>query len=378
MQKGTIRQNGNWWIWKGREKVLVNGKAVLKDVYRKLAPVDRQHQTKESVQRLADIEAMKLNATASTALSGDSFDTYLDNFITAGIGGRGNPLNPTTIGSYRVMFRLMQPYLNGLELRKVRTPDINKIFEQVRRDSGPDGRAHTVYRNLKHFLNSAFKRAIAQGLVEFNPVRDSISITGNPIETHKTTLQETKATINALSKGKTKNAIAAKNAVMIAGFTGLRMEEILGLKWEDYDGKVLDVKRAVVNGHVLETKTLHSKAPIPVVKLVQETLADHRNINSGVGFIFHDGKGGHLYSFGNLVRDIRPILRKSNVEWHGWHAFRRGLNVALKKENVDFETRQNIMRHAPEGVTDRHYSEPDIDQMRKALEKVEAAYKRLN
>lgn len=378
MQKGSIRRNGNWWIWKGREKVLVNGHTVWKDVYRKLAPVDRQHQTKESVQRLADIEAMKLNATASTALSGDSFSTYLENFITAGIGGRGNPLNPTTIRSYRVMYKLMLPYIGGLELRKVRTPDINKIFEQVRRDSGPEGRAHTVYRNLKHFLNSAFRRAIAQGLVEFNPVRDSISITGNPIDTHKTTLRETKATVGALSKGKTKSAIVGKNAVMIAAFTGLRVEEILGLKWEDYDGNVLDVKRAVVHGQILETKTLHSKAPIPVIGLVQETLAEHRKVNSGVGFIFHDGKGKQLYGFGNLVRDIKQTLAKSNVQWFGWHGFRRGLNVALKKEGVDFETRQNIMRHAPEGVTDRHYSEPDIEEMRKALEKVEAAYKRLS
>lgn len=377
MQRGSIRENGNWWLLKYRVKVLKDGQQVWKDEYHKLAPVDRQHQTKESVQALADVFLSSINVGNSNPQSGDSLADYLENFLTQGVGGRGNQLNPTTVKSYRDMFKLAKPYIEKLELRKVRTPDINNIFEQVRRNAGPNGRAHTVYRNLKHFLNSAFKRAIGQGLIDHNPVRDSISISGNPIDTHKTTLQETKAIVKALDKGKTNSAVIAKNAVMIAAFTGLRLEEILGLKWEDYDGKVLDIKRAVVHGKVLETKTLHSKAPIPVVGLVKKTLAEHVAVNSGKGFMFHDGEGKQLYGFGNLVRDIRPILEEQKVQWHGWHGFRRGLNVELKRLEIDFETRQNILRHAPEGVTDRHYSEPNIEQMREALKKVEAVYKRL-
>ena len=377
MQRGSIRQNGNHWLLKYRVKVVKDGKQFWKDEYHKLAPVGRQHQTKESVQSLADVFLATINVGTSLPQSGDQLGTYLDNFLKQGIGGRGNPLNPTTLKSYRDMYKLALPYIDGLELRKVRTPDINRIFDQVRHNAGPNGRAHTVYRNLKHFLNSALKRAIGQGLIEYNPVRDSVSISGNPIDTHKTTLQETKAIVKALSKGTTKSAVVAKNAVMIATFTGLRMEEILGLKWEDYDGNVLDIKRAVVHGKILETKTLHSKAPIPVVGLIKKTLKEHRAVNSGRGFMFHDGEGKQLYGFGNLVRDIRPILEQEKVQWYGWHGFRRGLNVQLKKLEVDFETRQNILRHAPEGVTDRHYSEPNIEQMRGALEKVEAVYKRL-
>src|SRR5205809_482068 len=377
MQRGSVQQNGNHRLLKYRIKVVKGGQQIWKDEYQKLAPVGRQHQTKESVQALADVFLASINVGTSQPQSADQLEAYLENFLTQGIGGRGNPLNPTTIKSYRDMFKLIKPYIGGLELRKVRTPHINNVFEQIRRNAGPNGRAHTVYRNLKHFLNSAFKRAIGQGLIEYNPVRDSVSVTGNPIDTHKTTLQETKAIVKALSKGTTKSAVIAKNAVMIATFTGLRLEEILGLKWEDYDGKILDIKRAVVSGKILDTKTLHSKAPIPVVQLVKKTLKEHRAVNSGTGFMFHDGEGKQLYGFGNLVRDIRPILEKEKVQWHGWHGFRRGLNVQLKKLGVDFETRQNILRHAPEGVTDRHYSEPNIEQMRKALEKVEAVYKRL-
>ena len=49
-------------------------------------------------------------------------------------------------------------------------------------------------------------------------------------------------------------------------FTGLRMEELKGLQWYDYDAKagVLNVERAVVDGVVKDVKTKGSKAPVPV------------------------------------------------------------------------------------------------------------------
>src|SRR5439155_21041077 len=103
----------------------------------------RQHQTKESVQALADVFLTSTNVGTSQPQSAEQLGTYLDNFLKRGIGGRGNPLNPTTIKSYRAMYKLALPYIDGLELRKVRTPHINHVFEQVRRNAGPNGRAHT-------------------------------------------------------------------------------------------------------------------------------------------------------------------------------------------------------------------------------------------
>ena len=48
-----------------------------------------------------------------------------------------------------------------------------------------------------------------------------------------------------------------------------------------------------------------------------------------------------------LARDvIQPTLEKSGLEWHGWHAFRRGLATNLHRLGVSDKVIQQILRHA--------------------------------
>jgi integrase len=54
--------------------------------------------------------------------------------------------------------------------------------------------------------------------------------------------------------------------VTLAMCLGLRVSEILGLRWEDVDleGATLQVRRSVVNGYVEDTKTLASEDELPL------------------------------------------------------------------------------------------------------------------
>jgi hypothetical protein len=42
----------------------------------------------------------------------------------------------------------------------------------------------------------------------------------------------------------------------------------------------------------------------------------------------------------------RPALEKSGLNWHGWHAFRRGLATNLHRLGVSDKAIQQILRHA--------------------------------
>jgi integrase len=56
-----------------------------------------------------------------------------------------------------------------------------------------------------------------------------------------------------------------------------------------------------------------------------------------------------------LVRDvIRPGLA-SRAQWHGWHAFRRGLATNPHRLGVPDKTIQRILRHANVSVTQNCY-----------------------
>lgn len=406
MQRGSIRQNGNHWLLKYRVKVIKDGKQKLVDQYHKLAPVDRQHQTEESVRPLADVFLAPFNTGTARPQSADLLITYLENFLTQAVGGRGNKISNSTVRTYRTSLKLARPFMDGLELRKVRTPEINQIFYKVAaankqtEEDSKTGLANTTYRNLKNFLSSAFRKAVGDGLIEHNPVRDAITVKGNPADTYAYSLKEIKAIMNALDKtaknlgdaAAAKNAVIAKNAVMLLSFTGLRKEEVKGLRWEDYKefrledfngkvvsdnfkGKVLDIKRAIVEGETLQVKTQYSKAPVPVINTVKETLATHLRVNTGDGFVFHGDTGEPMRLENLATRDIIPTLEKAGIEWHGFHAFRRGLATTLNDMGIAYETITHIMRHAPEHVTGRSYVKPSLKRMRKALEQVERKYK---
>jgi integrase len=266
------------------------------------------------------------------------------------------------------MFKLVKPNLPVMELRRVRTPDINQLLRRVAENDGEDKRAHTVYRNLKNFLSSAFRYAVGRGLIEFNPVRDAIIPRGAESDTYAYSLEEVDTIERALKKP------MAKAIVMVATFTGLRMSEIKGLRWEDYDGEVLNVRRAVVEGNIGEAKTKTSRAPVPVVKTLKKILAEHLRNNSGDGYIFH-GETSEPVMENNLARrDIVPLLEEKGIEWHGYHAFRRGLSTVLYDIDISELTIKHIMRHSISDVTGKHYIKPSLERSRKALELVEKRY----
>jgi integrase len=368
MQRGSIKKHGKFWVLKYREDVLQDGVKVRKDVYKKLAPISRDHQTKESVQALADVALAPVNVADRPALSADSVQSFLEMFLAKGEGGRGHKLKPKTVKSYIDMFKIAKPYLPKMELRKVRTPDINQIMRAVAAQDEDERRAQTVYSNLKSFLSSAFRYAVGRGLIDSNPVRDAVTPEGEDSDTYAYPLAETHKIMRAVKKP------MAKAAIMTATFTGLRMSEIKGLRWKDYDGKVLSVRRGVVEGIVGETKTKTSKAPVPVVNTLKKILAEHLRNNSGDGYIFHNDAGNPI-DFGNLSqRDIEPMLEGTGVEWHGLHAFRRGLASVLHDKSVDTLVIKHILRQSVEGVAEKHYIKPSLKRMRKALELVEKDY----
>ena len=368
MQRGSIKKHGKWWVLKYREDVLENGVRARKDAYKKLAPIDRFHQTRESVQALADVALAPINVADRPALSADSVQAFLEMFLTKNEGGRGHKLRPKTVKSYNDMFKLAKPHLPNIELRKVRTPDINQIMRAVAAEDGEERRAQSVYYNLKNFLSSAFRYAVGHGLIESNPVRDAIIPEGEDSDTHAYTLAEIHEIMQAIKKP------MAKAAIMTATFTGLRMSELKGLRWEDYDGKVLNVRRGVVEGIVGDTKTKTSKAPVPVVKILRKVLANHLKNNSGDGYIFHNEVGKPI-DFGNLSqREIIPAIERKKVKWHGLHACRRGLSSVLHDKGVDILVVKHILRQSVEGVAEKHYIKPSLERMRVALELVEKDY----
>ena len=337
--------------------------------------IHRDHQAKpdgsapEKVKALAALELAPLNAGVHQTYSGDTVKTFLETFLAQGQGGRGRDLNPTTRASYKAQYDILKDFIpDGLEVRQVRTPHIDKLLRDVAIDDlSEDGerRAQTSYANLKGFLSSAFRYALRHGFTDSNPVRDAAIPQGLDADTHAYTLKEVHKFMQVLDEP------VSRALIMVAMFTGLRTEEIKGLKWSDYqktpEGYVLNIERAVVRGKLVEVKTDSSKAPVAVIKTVERVLAAHLAKNSGDGYIFHGDTGKPLVTENLVRRSIRPTLAAAKVEWHGFHAFRRGIGTILE---ID-------VRHSVEDVTGKHYIKSDVREGRAALERVEKDFLKL-
>jgi integrase len=165
----------------------------------------------------------------------------------------------------------------------------------------------------------------------------------------------------------------ARTVIAVAAFTGLRESEIRGLRWEDYTGDELHVRRSIWRTHVSETKTPESKSSVPVIAPLRKILDNHRRSGRGTGsWIFTGAKKRFSLHLDNLSRrEITPVL---GDRWKGWHAFRRGLATNLFSLGVPAEVAQTILRHAAVSTTQQHYIVLESERAgRAAMRKLEKA-----
>jgi integrase len=139
--------------------------------------------------------------------------------------------------------------------------------------------------------------------------------------------------------------------------------------------------RSVWESVVNEPKSRKSKAPVPVIVPMQRLLDQFRATrgNPAIGPIFATMKRTPTpLSLNNVLnRQILPALNvceecgkcanehgketheyrrdSRRPEWHGWHAFRRGLATNLRDLGVPDKTIQAILRHANVAVTQNSY-----------------------
>jgi integrase len=152
--------------------------------------------------------------------------------------------------------------------------------------------------------------------------------------------------------------------------------ELRGFQWENYDGEQIRITESVWRGHIGEPKTAKSSAPIPVIAPLARFLEQKRQAagNPTSGLMFPNSLGRPM-NFDTLVFDvIKPMLRKADIQWHGWHAFRRGLATNLYRLGVKDKVIQAILRHSNLSTTMNAYVKSVSLGATAAMRTLEAIY----
>jgi integrase len=88
------------------------------------------------------------------------------------------------------------------------------------------------------------------------------------------------------------------------------------------------------------------------------------------GPIFANTAGHPLDLNACYQREMKDVLKRAGIFWHGWHGFRRGLASNLNRLGVDDFVIQRILRHSRVATTQSHYIKDRIARCDRSNEAV--------
>jgi integrase len=168
-------------------------------------------------------------------------------------------------------------------------------------------------------------------------------------------------------------------AVYVAITTGLRVSELLALKWADVNFTAGEIRlaRGIVRQHIGEMKTEASRKPVPMDAGLADVLTHWRGIcpyNQDGDYIFAspDKHGQQPYWPNAAMEDhIRPGALRAGIQKRlGWHTMRHTFGTLVNSEGADVATTQALMRHANASITMDKYVQAVTSAKRKAQSRV--------
>lgn len=144
-----------------------------------------------------------------------------------------------------------------------------------------------------------------------------------------------------------------RTMVMVAQCLGLRVSEIMALKWDDFDFDefALLVQRSVVHGRVDEVKTEYSHDRVPLDEGLAEVLMEWKakiTLQNADGWVFPNPATGNPYHQEEILKNhIKPAAIAAGIGPDiGWHTFRHTYRSLLDETGAPMKVQQELMRHA--------------------------------
>ena len=218
--KATKLPSGSW-----RVSIMLDGQRVS---------ITRS--TRQAAEREA--AALKSGAKAAAKQTGMTVGEAVDRYIDS----KDAVLSPSTVAGYRRIRSNAFPELMGMPLDKLTPQTVQKAVNNMAKNKSPKS-----VRNAHGLLSAAlsvYRPDMALRTTMPQKQRYDIAIPSD----------EDISKIMAEAKGG-----ADELPVLLAVWLGLRMSEILGLKWQDVDGNILHIRRALVDEGEKTTKTYSSQ-----------------------------------------------------------------------------------------------------------------------
>lgn len=163
-----------------------------------------------------------------------------------------------------------------------------------------------------------------------------------------------------------------KSMVLLAGCTGLRISEVLGLRWQsvDFERLVMVVTEGYARSQTTRLKSEYSQDELPLDPEVATILLDWQRLcpETEGNWVFPSPRTNNPYDSGSLrAKVLQPAARRAKIEGAiGWHSLRHSYRAWLDETGVPLGVQQKLMRHANISTTMNVYGGAFMDAKRKA------------
>lgn len=157
--------------------------------------------------------------------------------------------------------------------------------------------------------------------------------------------------------------------VIICFYTGMRIGELLSLKWEDIDFKkrLITVSKTCAdfwkNGNYIKLldapKTLNSQRIVPFPKQLTSVLKEIKEKGRGEYVIF--GKSNQGVSVRSYQKSFENLLNKLKIEHRGFHSTRHTFATRALECGMDVKTLSVILGHQDPQITLKRYAHSLLD-----------------
>lgn len=270
-----------------------------------------------------------------------------------------------TCRTYEGYFRKwILPRWGDYRVKDVRAVAVEEWLRSLKLSNGSKAK-------MRNILHAVFNHAVRWEWHDKNPishVRQSAKRSRIPIVL---SVEETAALLRLLRE-------PARTMVFLDVLTGLRVGELMALKWSDVDFEKhqIYVTRSIVMQHVGDCKTEASRKPVPLDPRLAEALRNWRlesPFSRSEDWLFASphSNGRLPYWPGAFYRaHILPAAEQLGIQGIGWHTFRRTYATFLKANGEDVKTVQELLRHANSLVTMNLYAQAITQNKRDAQSRI--------
>jgi integrase len=376
------------------------------NAHKKLAPIGPAYPDKKSVEPLAWKHLEPINTRLQTPESAILITEFIE---TVYLPMAKEFLRPSTYKNYKneEYERHFKNRLRGLRLRDFRTAHGQRLISAITKEHHEIG--HKTLLRLKSFMSGVFRHAKTEGYLEDeNPMRDVTlpkSVRRSKFQRDVYNTKEITALLSAVYWPDYSGRVAFA-VVATAAFTGLRLAELRGLLWRDFQEDKLSVERTVWRTKESLPKRESSENTVSLLPILKSLLENYRQYLEGpvdegnlgktlkpTDWMFQGQRRGTSMNLPNLVRRIIiPLLTRCSIcynpkylhpnddhefkldetipQWKGWHCFRRSLASNLYALGVKPKVIQAILRHSDLATMMSFYVETSEAESRDALDKL--------